>query len=120
MRRFRRKRRSRGRDSCVLLTPFLCAWHSGALPAVESLGSSGRGHQRCDSSMSYTGYWVSNGHICGPRGYTQHWIQSGHIYGPRGYTGLWIQDASIYGPRGYTQCWIQDDFIYGEKGNLPW
>jgi hypothetical protein len=55
--------------------------------------------------MSYTGYWISEGHIYGPNGYTQCWIEKDHIYKVGG---------------GYTQCWISDGHIYGTEENLPW
>lgn len=70
----------------------------------------------------YTGYWIKNRSIYGPRGYTGYRIdRRRQILGPQGYTRHWIHRDNVYSAlEGNTGYWIDDDRIQGPSAELPW
>ena len=70
----------------------------------------------------YTGYYIDNKDIFGPRGYTQSYIDDGYIYMTgKGYTQCWIENGDIFKSGiGYTKFYIDGNDIFGPSKTLPW
>lgn len=68
----------------------------------------------------YTGYWIQDKFIWGPRESGKFWIENSWIWGPRNSGKYWIDDKFIWGPKDSGKFWIEDGFIYGPHKNLPW
>ena len=68
----------------------------------------------------YTGYWIEEGYILGPRESGRFWIQDGWICGPRNSGKFWIQDGCIFGPKQSGEFRIDEGRIYGPHATPPW
>ncbi len=52
--------------------------------------------------------------------YTGYWIKDNHILGPKESGKFRIDDGYIKGPYNSKKFWIYDGDIFGPSENLPW
>jgi len=92
---------------------------SGAGPRFKSRGFQDK-IAAAEARNVYTGYWIEEGYILGPRDSGRFWIQEGWIYGPRNSGKYWVQEGCIFGPNQNGEFRIDEDRIYGPHPTPPW
>jgi len=68
----------------------------------------------------YTGYYIQDQYIYGPKRTGRYWIQDGYIYGPGSNGRYYLSDNYVYGPGSQGRFYIQDGYIYGPSRDVPW
>ena len=69
----------------------------------------------------YTGYWIDNNFIYGPKYLEKFYIKNGYIHGPFNSGIYYIQKGVIRGPGLKGEFFVGDDNrIYGPDKNVPW
>jgi hypothetical protein len=68
----------------------------------------------------YTGFWIEDNHILGPKESGKFRIDNGYIKGPYNSKQFWIDYNRIWGPKESGKFWIYNGYIYGPSENLPW
>jgi hypothetical protein len=83
-------------------------------------------HTICDRHRSpaakavYTGYWIADNLIWGPRDPGSYAIHGDVIRGPRNGGDYYIQNDRIYGPKCAGEFWIDNGHIFGPTRKPPW